>query len=444
MPHFGVLPLKGAGHLNPLIALSRQLVARGHRVTFIQSPELEQQIRQHGFEFLSVGTFTPNNHSVASGQHKPSSGIGTLLYRIRRTVGDMEKILQEAPLALTHIDVDALILDEIALAGPTLAEMLRLPYFVISTSVPHNFGWSAPPRIAPPISCLARVQKALLEVSVLRMRGPVRWKLNKFRRSVGLSSVRDIKKSFPELAHITQLPECLDFPRSNVPRNFYYTGPFLDEAARQSVEFPWDRLDGRPIAYASLGTTLKGEPGTFYMIAEACDGLDLQLVISLGGRRNPEKFDDLPGKPLVVKDAPQLELLKRAEIVITHAGPNTAFETLLNGRPMVALPKAFDQPAIATRLERLGVAEVLRVKDLSSWKIRVALKKILTNSNYRIAAVELQTKIRSARGLERASDIIEKTLEKHTSRQTKTHRSNSISVNTGISQHLDDLRLTSS
>jgi zeaxanthin glucosyltransferase len=111
---------------------------------------------------------------------------------------------------------------------------------------------------------------------------------------------------FPEVAHITQLPQCLDFPRSGLPPTFHYTGAFVDEAARLSVEFPWDQLDGRPLIYASLGTTLKGEPAIFRLVAQVCDGLGVQLVIALGGRRDPEMFRDMPGKPLIVKDAPQL------------------------------------------------------------------------------------------------------------------------------------------
>lgn len=115
----------------------------------------------------------------------------------------------------------------------------------------------------------------------------------------------------------------------------------------------------------------------------------------------------------MVRNAPQLELLKRADIVITHAGPNTVFETLMQGKPMIALPKTFDQPAIAVRLERAGVAEVLRVKGLSAEKIRGALVKVLTDSRYRDAARELQTEIRSEDGLERAVSIIERALERH-------------------------------
>ena len=57
--------------------------------------------------------------------------------------------------------------------------------------------------------------------------------------------------------------------------------------------------------YASLGTTLKGEPATFHLIAEACDGLGVQLVIALGGRRDPEMFHDMPGKPSDCEEMPR-------------------------------------------------------------------------------------------------------------------------------------------
>jgi zeaxanthin glucosyltransferase len=413
--HFGVLSYKGTGHLNPLIALSRQLVVRGHRVTFFHDAELEARIRPHGLEFFAIEASRKGSSedALADRRQKPSSAIPVLRYRIRRTVNDMERFLRETPQALAHTGVDALIVDELALAGPTVAEMLRLPYFVISTSVPHNFGWSAPRHIAPPKSIFTRVQNTLLEISVLRMRGPVRRRLDNFRREVGLGPIRQIKQVFPELAHITQLPQCLDFPRSGLPHTFHYTGPFVDEAARLSVEFPWDQLDGRPLIYASLGTTLKGEPAIFRLIAEACDGLGVQLAISLGGRRDPETFQGMPGGPLIVKDAPQLELLKKAEIVITHAGPNTVFETLIQGKPMIAIPKTFDQPAIAARLARLGAAIVLRPGKLSVQEICSALSTVLSDPSYRNAARGLQAMIRSAHGLERAADLIEQALETH-------------------------------
>lgn len=410
MAHFGVLSYQGAGHLNPLIALSRELSARGHAVTFFLNAEAEDRIRVGELGFVPIGT--DNRNSAKHG--KPSGGIALLRYRLRRTVDEMQMFLRETPPALGRAQVDALIIDELALAGPTVAEMLRLPYCIVSTSVPHSFGWSAPRRIMPTKSTLDRIQSALLEVSILNIRGPVRRSLDHFRRSNGLGPIRDMQKTFPEFAHITQLPQCLDFPRANLPSTFCYAGPFIDEAARPAIAFPWERLDGRPLVYASLGTTRKCEPIVFRWIAEACEGLNTQLVISLGGRRDLGLFQNLPGNPLVVKEAPQLELLKRASAVITHAGPNTVFEALAQGKPMVAIPTAFDQPAIAARLAWRKAAVVLPFGKLSVKRLRAALGKILEDPAYRKAAEEIQTELLSHKSLECAANCIEAALRQYT------------------------------
>src|SRR5205807_10507854 len=91
------------------------------------------------------------------------------------------------------------------------------------------------------------------------------------------------------------------------------------------------KLDGRPLVYASMGTLQNRQKHIFGIIAEACAGLDVQLVLSLGGGGKPEDMEELAGGPIVVEFAPQLELLKRAALCITHAGLNTALECLSNG-----------------------------------------------------------------------------------------------------------------
>jgi zeaxanthin glucosyltransferase len=433
MSHFGVLSYKGAGHLNSLAALSRRLVIRGHRITFFQEPGLETRVRQYGLEFSPIGkTHRPvGEHSRTNNQRRSMSGIADLRYRIKRITDEIEMYLREAPDAITRAGIDALIIDEIALPGPTLAQMLQLPYLFVSTSVPHNFGWTVPRSLSQcnnPISHFSRLQNALLQVSAFCMCGPVRWKLDEYRRQLGLGPVRKLQKVFPALAHIATLPECLDFPRSLLPSNFYYTGPFVDECARRSVEFPWDRLDGRPLIYVSLGTARKIQSVVFGLIAEACEGLGLQVVISLGGSRSPEIFGELPGNPLIVKEAPQLELIKVADIVINHAGINTVLETLMEGKPMIAIPITHDQPALAARLAWLGIAEVIPEKRLSAKRLRLALVKLLNNASYRDAAREVQAKIRSARGLEHAAEVIEEALEQSARRPFKADTGNMVAI----------------
>src|ERR1700733_10745911 len=124
MSHFGVLSYKGTGHLNSLAALSRQLVSRGHRITFFQEPGLETQVRQYGLEFSPIGkTHDPvGEPSGTNNQRRSMSGIADLRYRIKRITDEIEIYLREAPDALTRAGINALIVVEIALPRPTLAQ----------------------------------------------------------------------------------------------------------------------------------------------------------------------------------------------------------------------------------------------------------------------------------------------------------------------------------
>lgn len=413
--HFGVLSFTGTGHLNALIALSQELRDRGHKVTFFEKPKIEDRVRQAGLNFFPIGAAnTAKRIAPASKRPNLLSEISMLRFNLARIRQDMDIFFRETPRALKDAGVNALLINEIAVTGPTVAEMLQLPYFLISTSVPHRLGWRGRSWLTGyrySSSCLSWMQSVFLEVSALRVRGPVRRALEKYRRRAGLGTLREAASLFPPLAHITQLPQCLDLPRKSLPRNFYYTAPFVSHAARPLTAFPWAKLDGRPLIYASLGTTRNVQSVVFRLIAQACQDLDVQLVISLGNRFESEAFSQLPGQPLVTRYAPQLELLKIARIVITHGGPNTVLETLMAGKPMLAIPMALDQPAIAARLAQLHAAKVLPVMRLSSARIRAAVLELLNDGSYQDAAEALQSTIRSLHGPAQASDIIGAALE---------------------------------
>jgi zeaxanthin glucosyltransferase len=415
--HFGVLSFTGAGHLNAMIALGLGLRERGHQVTFFEKPKIERRIREAGLGFYAIG----RRESPFKGRGPgPLTGgvlaeLRTLRFNIHRIKHDLESYFAETEPALRETGVDALIVNEIAVTGPTLAELLGLPYFIVSTSVPHNFGWNAYPVLSGYSyrrSWVSSFASAVLDVSAVRMHGPVRSVVNRYRAVRGLRPVSGINPAYRPLAQVTQLPECLDLPRRNLPECFHYAGPFAREGTRLKAEFPWDRLDGRPVIYASLGTTRNVQMKVLRLIAEACKDLEAQLVLSLGGRFDPEAFGSWPGNPVVAEFVPQLEILKRASLVITHGGPNTVFETLLEGKPMVAIPLAHDQPAIALRLRRWGAAEVLPVMRLSAGMIREAVLKVLTTPSYRRAAEEMRAKLRALDGVGRTADIIEGELER--------------------------------
>lgn len=133
-------------------------------------------------------------------------------------------------------------------------------------------------------------------------------------------------------------------------------------------------------------------------------------MISLGGSTSPQSLPLLPGSPLVVEYAPQLELLKRAKLTITHAGMNTTLESLSNGVPMVAIPIANDQPGIAARIAWTGAGEMLPLGQLSISRLRHRLERVLAEDSYKNNALRLQEAIGRAGGVGWAIEIIERVI----------------------------------
>ena len=109
----------------------------------------------------------------------------------------------------------------------------------------------------------------------------------------------------------------------------------------------------------------------------------------------------------MVRYAPQLQLLEKADLTITHAGMNTTLECLTNGVPMVAIPIANDQPGVASRIVWSGCGEAIPVKKVNVTNLRTAIKKVLTEDSYRKNALRLQEAIKKAGGTKQAIDIVE-------------------------------------
>lgn len=175
---------------------------------------------------------------------------------------------------------------------------------------------------------------------VNRLAQPVWQVISQYRQKWNLSAYKHTNDIFSKVAIITRHISQFEFPRQ-LPPHFHFRELFHNSIERQSVEFPFEKLNGKRLIYASMGTLQNRLDYVFRTIAEACADLDAQLVISLGGGLDPEAFPNLPGSPLVVKYAPQLELLQKASLNITHAGLNTALESLSYGVPMVG-------PALST------------------------------------------------------------------------------------------------
>jgi zeaxanthin glucosyltransferase len=199
-----------------------------------------------------------------------------------------------------------------------------------------------------------------------------------------------------------------------LPDHFHYAGPFHDNEGREPVAFPWVKLNGKPLVYASLGTLVNGLDHAYKAILEATNELpEVQLVLSVGQFVNPEELQPIPPNAIIVRTAPQLELLKRAALCITHAGLNTTLEALAQGVPMVALPISYDQPGVAARIQYHGVGESLEIETLTGEQVLDAIEKVMQNPRYGERARYFQKVIGETRGLDVAADRIEQAFQQH-------------------------------
>ncbi len=177
------------------------------------------------------------------------------------------------------------------------------------------------------------------------------------------------------------------------------------------MDFPWERLTGEPLIYASMGTILNGRADVFRTIVAAlAKHKDLQLVLSLGDQVDPKQIGPVPPNAIIVKRAPQLELLKQTSVCITHAGLNTVLESLAQGVPEVAIPVAYDQPGVAARITQKQTGVVTSLDKLTANHLSTLLDEVLNNSTYRDNARKLQKAIAQTKGLSVAADLVEESL----------------------------------
>ncbi|MDQ2948797.1 MAG: glycosyl transferase family 1 [Acidobacteriota bacterium] len=411
MAHFGIICPPVSGHLDPLAAVGRALLRRGHRVTVFQVRDLEAKVRSHTLEFASVGDddFPGGTLQTSVAKLSALKGTASLKYAIECACAISTAILKDGPGVVGRAAVDVLLVDQNEPAGATVAEHLKLPFLSACTSLPLN----REPLIPPPFvawfysrSLFARLRNAAGYAVSDRFIAPIQRLLNQYRSQWGLSRLKSPDDSFSQFAQIAQVPREFDFPRAALPRNFHYLGPWFDDHSSQ-VPFPFEKLDGRPLIYGSIGTLQQEQSHLFRIMAEACLNLNAQLVLSLG-HPGTQATHNLPGEPLVVSYAPQIELLKRAALTITHSGMNTTQQSLYYGVPMVAIPLAHDQPAIASRLARIGAGIVISPSKLTVPRLRTAIQKLLpADSSFRTQANSLGESSRKAGGAEVAAGLAE-------------------------------------
>lgn len=416
----GFISLPLSGHLNPMTALARRLQSRGHEVVFFGIPDVGPTIQASNLTFVPFGE---KEHPLGFLAEVLTplgklQGLAVAEYHLQKITAPLaQTAFEQLPQKLVETGIEAMVIDTqhrflelvpIGLNMPYAHVWLVLPLDGSGTTPPMFFHW--PHETTPQAS--ARNIEGLKKVSGFV--APVVATAKSYAEKKGLQIDWNTPSStLSRLAVIAQTPREFDFPDIPWPTQFHYAGPFHDDYGRESTPFPWERLTDKPLIYASLGTVVNGLSDIYKAILQAVGRSPyVQVVLSVGKNINTNELGPIPSNTIVVPSAPQIELLKRAALCITHAGLNTALESLAQGVPMVAIPIAYDQPGVAARIAYHGVGELIRVEDVTAEHIAMLISMVLNGRSYRDKARHFQRVIAKTDGLNKAAALLEQAFQK--------------------------------
>jgi UDP:flavonoid glycosyltransferase YjiC (YdhE family) len=353
------------GHLLPTLPIAQRLALQGYRVTYLTSPEFGEKFANLGFdvEFFSESYYIEPGpdafyHVSHIGQdlwtrvmeNKSASRSLFLKDRIQQIVDRLRpKVIVMDRLFYLEYGVD-------------FSKISRLYHIVlIWTSLP-SWNRRLPEEVSNLVLC------------------PVEFEIPHFRRS---------------------------------STSLQYVEPSID-VHRSETEFDWPIIDqSKPLVICSFGTQA-ARHGDFEqrldMILEAAGKLDaLQFIAASGSCRAVNTLaltQKVPPNVYVTDTIPQLALLSRAALFITHAGLGSVKEALYMGVPMLAIPFGYDQPFNSMRIRQLGLGDSLLNKQLSPSAVHDRVAWILDHDEYRRRAAAFRQIFRDSQHNPRAAQLI--------------------------------------
>jgi zeaxanthin glucosyltransferase len=388
------------GHINPMLSLGQNLVAMGHTVAWLPRRIAEFEPPRPsvpGIELVDMEWQwrTPDEPRLDFGGAAREFGKFVELNKEWR-IKCVEPLIPRMRKIIRQLKPDYMVIDGQVYPGVIAAQLEGIPYAGVITS---------PAFMMPQdLDCefnhvLAALRGARAEV---------------FQKYAIPPNFACWDYLAPNLNVVFALTELVGNSRE-LPPNTHLVGPSLHQDREdERVDFPWDRLKGeRPVIYASFGTVWYSQPDLFRMIAEACAALGVQLVVTLGGLMDSDFPGTLPGDPVCVRYTPQLRMLERADVCISHGGANTVMESLYYGVPLLVIPLCTDQPVNAHFVQASGAGISIAPKALTTDNCREALARLLEKTGaYRKTVTRIQNAYRQrdggVEGAKRITELFER------------------------------------
>jgi len=197
--------------------------------------------------------------------------------------------------------------------------------------------------------------------------------MNRLRKKHGLPGLgTDVRSVYTDADHVL-FADWPDFvPMQRLPTNNHFIGPLLWSPASKHPNW-WGQLSSRqPIVYVSFGSS--GDPAILQQILEGLSNLPITVIVATAGRAN---LQAIPDNVLVADYLPGREATEIASLVICNGGSPSAYEAVVQGKPMISIPTNLDQCLNSWNLARQGLSETMRIGEISPDQIRSATDRLL-------------------------------------------------------------------
>ncbi|VAZ90813.1 PGL/p-HBAD biosynthesis rhamnosyltransferase [Mycobacterium persicum] len=173
-------------------------------------------------------------------------------------------------------------------------------------------------------------------------------------------------------------------PTYDLPANHRYLGPVLWSPAVRPPPW-WDSLPpGRPIVYATLGSS--GGTNLLQVVLDALADMPVTVIAATADRSD---LSNVPANAFVADYLPGEAAAARSAVVVCNGGSLTTQQALLAGVPVVGIASNLDQHLNMEALERAGAGMLLRTERLSRRRVADAVQQALGDPGYRQAALQL-------------------------------------------------------
>ncbi len=357
-----------SGHTNPTLELAKTFVSLGHDVTYIHSPDWKNKIERTGSVFVPYDGYP----STLTTSQKETKSWGAAYKTVQR-IGK---------------GFDCLIYEMLFLPGKAVADQLGIPAFrlfstfTLNEKVLHDFGktggWYMTFIFRYPLLC--KIVSQVLK--------------KKFNLRYG-NIAKEMTGNAPKLNFTYTVKEFQIYSGDFDSSRYKYVGASI--GSREEKEFDFSKIEN-PIIYISLGTLLNTSVKFFRKCLDAFRNQPVSVVMSIGNVVKMEQLGKIPDNFFVYPFVPQLKILKKASLFITHGGMNSVNEALYYGTPMLVIPVGNDQPTVAQRIETLHLGKYMKQKDMDADSLRLSAMEILNNNSYKDTLREFQIKSQSAGG----------------------------------------------